>query len=108
MKTLKFLRGISFLGLITIAICQSSEAIVAPSNIDSPTSSKSQIDQKLERVNKELREIVLLMDKEKDDRRNGILNMRKDLERIEQKQANHEEKYCNGRVAWALNEDCPK
>ena len=108
MKTLNFLRGVSFLGLITMAICQSSEAIVAPSNIDSSTSLKSQIDQKLDRVNKELQEIVLLMDKEKDERKNGIRNMRKDLERIEQKRTNHEETYCNGRVAWALNEDCPK
>ncbi len=91
-----------------MAICQRAEAVVTPANVNDQAASQSQIDNKLRRVKSELQEVVLQMESQKDSRKNKIQNIQRDLERISHEQVNREEKYCNGRVAWALDQKCPE
>ena len=108
MKIPNFIYCVSCVGLMTIAICQSAIAVVAPANVDNQAASSSQIDQKLRRIDSELEEIALQMEGEEAGRKDKIRNIQKDLERIFQGQANREKKYCNGRIDWALNQECPE
>ncbi len=93
---------------MVMTFCQSSEAVVYPilSN-ENQSTSEGQIDQKLKRVNAELQEIVLEMKDTKDQRKDKVENIRKDLERVS-RNPTPEKSYCVGKIAWALDEQCPE
>jgi len=93
---------------MAVAFCQSSEAVVYPilSN-ENQSISESQIDKKIKRVSAELQEIVLQMKDAKDQRKDKVENIRKDLEQVSKKPV-AEKSYCVGKVAWALDEKCPE